>query len=80
MAEVKKVQGTDCVETVHMDMCRFGMTAVDDEGEEASAEVHQANDYFTGGCVASAQAVPKQRQEHAMQPPQTLPARRWETL
>ena len=29
MAEVKKVQGTDCLETVQMDMCRFGMTAVD---------------------------------------------------
>ena len=32
MAEVKKVQGMDCVESVPMDMCRFGMSAVDDEG------------------------------------------------
>ena len=44
MADVKKVQGMDCVETVQMDVCRFGMSAVDDGCEEASAEVHKAND------------------------------------
>ena len=32
MAVVEKVQGMHCVETVQMDMCRFGMIAVDDKG------------------------------------------------
>ena len=44
MAEVKKVQAMDYVEKVQMDMCRFGMTAVDDGCDEASAEVHKAYD------------------------------------
>ena len=32
MAEVKKLMASDCLETVNLDMCAFGMTEVGEDG------------------------------------------------
>ena len=53
IAEVKKVQGLYCIGTVEMDMCCFGMTAIDDGREAAISKVHKAYDQLARDCLES---------------------------